>query len=186
VGLNPLGVPDPAFGVVSGRVDGFVAGGHIGFNWQISQIVLGAEVAGSWAELDGSTLCPNPGFTCHAEIDRLFRAGGRLGFAVNNWLIYGMGGWARARVATTATPFFFGFNDRHHHDGWYAGGGVEFGFAQNWIFGVEGFRVELDHENHAFPPFIGGASRRVDGDFWVIQGRLSYKFGFGGPVVARY
>jgi outer membrane immunogenic protein len=177
---------------ISGRVDGAVAGGHAGFNMQFGGFVLGAEVAGSWADLDGSVTCPVTTFTCTAEIDRLFRAGGRGGFAVNNWLIYVTGGWARARVETdsftTATGVPFpGFRDARHHSGWYLGGGIEYGLTPNLIIGVEGFHVDLEDRIHSATPFVLGVTRRVETDFNVIQGRISWKFGaFGGPVVARY
>lgn len=171
---------------VSHDVDGGIFGGHAGFNFQWNQLVLGVEVAGSWTGLDGSSLCPNPAFVCRTEFDRMFRAGGRAGLALNNWLIYATGGYANVRVDTDTTPVFFGFGDTDNHRGWYAGGGVEYGVTQNLIIGVEGFRVSLDSRTHA-PAGGLTITRNVDPDFSVIQGRISWKFGpWGAPVVARY
>lgn len=185
VTTSPGGAP-----IATIDIDGFVGGGHVGINYQINRLVLGLEGAVSLGTLDGSLACaPGGGVTtCRGDIDHFWRAGGRLGFAAGptgNWLIYGMGGFARAKFdtwGTTAAGVEVGRDSIHHH-GWYGGGGIEYAIGPNFIVGVEAYHVALGNEVHAAgTPF----ARNVDLDFTVVQARASYKFGWGGPVVARY
>jgi outer membrane immunogenic protein len=170
------------------NIDGFVGGLHAGINWQLNNnLVLGIEGAVSTTTLEGVSSCPNSLFRCHTDFDHFWRVGGRLGVTnvgvlSSNWLLYGMGGFARAKVKTFGTILFLDNEfdpDTVHHHGWYAGGGVEYALSPNFIIGVEAYHVSLDDKNH-------GSSRTVDIDFSVVQARLSYKFNWGGPVVARY
>src|SRR5215210_2873680 len=55
-GLTSPGWTDPAVGSRDlGRHDawGFLGGGQVGFNLQLQSIVVGGELEGSWAELEG-------------------------------------------------------------------------------------------------------------------------------------
>lgn len=125
----------------SHNVDGWLAGLQAGFNWQIGRIVLGIEGQYSWANLDGSSPCPNPAFSCQTEVDWLATVAGRFGFAFNNWLLYGKAGWAGAGddyiavlIAGPAANDFLGSENR---SGWMAGLGIEWGFWNNWSAKLE-------------------------------------------------
>src|SRR5215210_4252073 len=71
---------------------GFLAGAQAGFNYQVGALVFGAEVDWSWTQADDTVLVPSllPGVSARAttEINWFATATGRLGFAVNNVLIY--------------------------------------------------------------------------------------------------
>lgn len=86
---------------------GWLAGGQIGFNWEApSHVVLGLEADGDWADISGSSSgCPT--FTTGAHIGAVSACGtdnsrlndfvtlrGRFGWAWNNVLFYGTGGFA--------------------------------------------------------------------------------------------
>jgi outer membrane immunogenic protein len=183
--------PDTA---TSHRVRGFVGGAHAGLNWQINQFVLGIEGAVSLDKLDGSSTCPSGIHTCETDVDHFWRAGARAGFAfgpAGNWLVYGMGGFARAKVKSGTVVIATGVDvagDSVHHHGWYGGGGIEYAMSPNFIIGVEAYHVSLGGERHYTP---GGVvvptfTHDVDLDFTVVQARASYKFNWGSPVVARY
>ena len=49
------------FGAVNSNHDGsgWLAGGQVGYNWQAGSWVFGLEADGHWADINGSTLCPN-------------------------------------------------------------------------------------------------------------------------------
>jgi outer membrane immunogenic protein len=170
--------------------NGFVGGGHVGYNWQVNQVVFGIEGALSINTLEGKVTCPNPAFRCENDVDHFWRAGGRLGLASSNWLFYGTGGFARAKVDShlvTAAGAETSSGSKHHH-GFYFGGGIEYAMTPNFIIGVEAYHVSLDDKEHFTPNgvVVPGQTRTIDLDFTVVQARASYKFNWGAPVVARY
>jgi outer membrane immunogenic protein len=174
---------------LSRDTDGFVGGGHVGINWQWDRVVLGLEGAVSFLNKDDSSACTFgtlPITACGTDMKHFWRAGGRAGVAVGqtgNWLIYGMGGFARAQFETFLASGGVTVSDTRHHAGWYAGGGVEWGVAPNFVLGVEGYFARLGDETVGTGPIF---TRNIDLDIAVVQARASYKFNWGGPVVARY
>ena len=131
-------------GIPTGHTGGGgLAGGQIGYNVQVNQLVFGieADLSGSW--IDGSTACPNPAFNCGHNINWLGSVRGRLGAAVNGnrTLLYATGGAAWADVdyaskdAGTGALFGTGFNDQHW--GWVAGAGIEHMLTPNLTARVE-------------------------------------------------
>lgn len=95
----------PAQTVTSNHASGVFGGGQVGFNYQISSFVLGAEADASAAGLSSSNLCPNPNFTCGHSIDWLASLRARLGFTpMDRTMIYVTGGAAFADVGHTALP----------------------------------------------------------------------------------
>jgi outer membrane immunogenic protein len=54
----PPGVPGPA-GVDNFDVDGFIGGGHLGYNYQIQQFVLGIEGDLDYANIKGNRAFSN-------------------------------------------------------------------------------------------------------------------------------
>jgi outer membrane immunogenic protein len=170
------------------RFDGGFFGGHVGAQVQFhNNLVLGVEFNILGGDLDGSTLCENPDFRCSSKVDRLWTAGPRAGFAVNNVLFYGTGGYASGRVRTDtldvsgiSPPFPPDFTDVTHR-GWFAGGGIEYGITPNLIAGVEFTHVDLGSRTHTTSiPASPDLDRNVSADFNTIRGRLSYKFAVPG------
>ncbi|MBC7282157.1 outer membrane protein [Hoeflea sp.] len=114
--------------------DGLIGGVQAGYNWQMQNIVLGAELDILASGINGSTACPNPAFACESEIDWLGTARVRAGFAANNWLFYGTGGVAAGDVTIqTVNPALAVPVNGSSETlvGWAAGAGVEWGFLPN-------------------------------------------------------
>jgi outer membrane immunogenic protein len=181
-------------------------GGQIGVNWMATpNIVLGLEADVSGTDLRGST-------TTHAlvgpialgwndKVDAFGTVRGRLGYAMNNWLFYGTGGFAWANDAFTRTqlvggattpPPGFVFQNNTTRTGWTAGGGIEWGFAPNWTAKAEYLYLDLDGQNFNFT--VANAAGAVP-TIAVNQGRLgintarvgvNYLFNWGGPAVGGY
>jgi outer membrane immunogenic protein len=88
-------------------------------------------------------------------LKNLLTVGPRLGFAYSNLLFYGTGGWAHADIDSRATlnagaiPLFDAGN---HHNGWFAGGGVEMLVDKNVFLGIEYKHLALDTETHCAGP----------------------------------
>ena len=62
---------------------------------------------------------------------------GRLGWALDNVLLYGTGGIAVVDSKITGSALGLTASTDSSHIGWTAGGGVEWAFAQHWTAKVE-------------------------------------------------
>ena len=95
-------------------LSGIAAGGHIGFNYQIRNVVVGIEADATWT--DWSDTQPAAGSSSSGidgSVDLLASVRGRLGLAMDNGLVYVTGGAAWAPEAE-AENFH---SDSHHRDG---------------------------------------------------------------------
>ena len=74
---------------------GYLAGGQVGYNYQLGRIVVGIESDFAFSNAEGGKSCPNAFFyTCAAEAKRLGSLTLRLGQSWDRSLIYAKGGWA--------------------------------------------------------------------------------------------
>src|SRR5215470_16776357 len=80
---------------------GLLGGGQVGFNWQFGQWLLGIEGDIAGADITGSTanLGNDPAVSArhtesHDKIDMVATLAGRVGFVMNNLLLYAKGGGA--------------------------------------------------------------------------------------------
>ncbi|MCC6946921.1 MAG: porin family protein [Bradyrhizobiaceae bacterium] len=114
-------------------VDGVLAGGHVGANFQNGTWVYGVEADANWSNADGD----DGGAGGIVDALRLRAEGSvraRLGVANNNVLYYVTGGWAWANVRHTDSA---GFALTDTLNGWTAGGGVAVAATPNWIWALE-------------------------------------------------
>jgi outer membrane immunogenic protein len=123
---------------------GFSGGVQAGYNWQLGQLVLGAEadVQGSAAEdIFAPYKFSNPWFGTLR---------GRFGYAFSSLLVYGTFGLAagggRLQIA--------GLSETETHFGWSGGGGVEVGLTPNWSTRAEYVFIGLDDKTYV----LSGAS----------------------------
>jgi outer membrane immunogenic protein len=171
--------------------NGGVVGGQIGYRWQASSFVFGLEAQGDWANLRNSNdSLAFPGATFRSRTNALGLFTGQVGYAWNNVLWYVKGGAAvtnqRWDLFDTATGVGFAQAERTRWGGT-VGTGIEYAFAPNWSFAIEYdyiFRTsDTDRFVIAGPATIDAHTRQ---DVNMITGRINYKFGWGGPVVAKY
>ncbi len=206
---DPIAAGAVAVGGIPGnlllRHEGGFGGAQVGYNWQMSNFVLGLEADIQGADIGKSVVQFFPGgggvvpitTTARDHIDYFGTVRGRLGFAANNWLFYGTGGFAYGGVRTTinnvGTPVTAANAAADVSDtrfGWAAGAGVEWGFAPNWTARAEYLHVDLGSDNVTmrdpvnFPATPNIATYRFHHEFDSVRVGVNYKF--GGPVVARY
>lgn len=171
--------------------DGAFAGGaHLGLQHQWGNFVLGIETSVLFADLNGTSTCPNPAFACSVETDWIWMIGPRVGFAMNNWLFYGTGGYAIGSLDTQTTTIATGVqfdSGNERHGGWYLGAGLEWGITRNLSLGVEYKHIELDDELHVSSTIPGNPAgdRFVDASIDVVQARLTLRLGRDEPMVER-
>jgi outer membrane immunogenic protein len=170
---------------------GGLAGGQIGYRWQMSNFVFGVEAQGDWANLRGSNVSQLfPAFTNISRIDGIGLFTGQVGVVFNNVLLYAKGGAAvvadRFRVNTTVGNILTATTPDDTRWGGTAGVGVEFGFAPNWSVAAEYNHLWMQDRTYRFTDTFGAffAIDRIRQD--VDMGTLKVNYHFGGPVVAKY
>ena len=162
---------------------GGLIGGLVGCNYQTGRWVVGFEGDGEWTRMkgdDGRT----GGDTNELRARWMASARGRLGYAVDNVLLYVTGGaaWMGARSSILDPGRQASLS--HTISGWTVGGGFEYSF---WIPNLTG-RFEYRYasfgtEDFAFTNYI---ERHSDIHVHTFRGALTYRFNFGAPLVARY
>ena len=101
--------------------DGFTAGGQIGYNYQFGAgngIVVGVEADANYVDLDraigvayfpgevrGTQTFGTTGVAYRGSLDFLGTVRGRVGYAFNQFLIYGTGGFAYGDVSNSVNVF---------------------------------------------------------------------------------
>jgi outer membrane immunogenic protein len=130
---------------------GGLAGGQIGYNWQIATWVFGVEADGDWADICGSAPCPNHTFNCASDTRSLASFRGRIGWAAGPALLYATGGlgYASTRYSTLTAAGGLpssGTTGFYTSDRWgYAlGAGIEYGFTPNWSAKLEYMHYGFD------------------------------------------
>jgi len=136
--VSALGIDESG----SETLTGVVAGGQLGCNYQVSNIVFGLEgdFQGTSERHTSSLSALGITVTTKDTLPWFATARGRLGVAANNWLFYGTGGWAYAEfksVATVTGLVTGSFSTSNERSMWVAGGGVENMFMPNWSWKLE-------------------------------------------------
>lgn len=109
--------------------DGAFGGIQSGANWQFSRNwLIGIEADSSWGSIKGES---NAAIT---KIDTLGTVRGRLGYVMDNWMLYGTAGvaWAHTEAVVPADTSY----DRFLL-GWTAGLGVEYLLSDRWSMKLE-------------------------------------------------
>jgi outer membrane immunogenic protein len=192
IGLNAgYGFGQTKWTAPSGTVGGFsttgpLAGGTIGGNYQIGQLVLGIEGDADWQNIRGaqtSGLCaPAAIGGCATASSWVATIRGRVGFAADRALFYATAGGAFANVkpSTGALPYGGGTEA-----GWTAGAGIEYAMTDNWTAKIEYLFADFQHASCAVGscsagnPFVlpvGPASVALTES--MVRVGVNYKFGF--------
>jgi len=183
---NMLDIPFPGF--VNGNLFdpiGFTGGGLVGGNYQFNSFVIGAEGEFGYdgarkSQTFMSGRPPFPTLDESFESTWVARGRGRVGYAINNFLMFAAGGVSFtdgrldfnnpfvANGTNVATKTFTGFN---------IGGGVEYAFTQNWIVRGEYIFDDFGHETYPFKTSPAGFdARRISFDENTVRAALEYKF----------
>jgi outer membrane immunogenic protein len=179
---------EPAGGTATGNFDvnGGLAGGTIGANFQSGQFVFGVEADGDWTSIRGglrSTTCPYTG-TCTFDTsnDWLGTVRGRLGYAFDRVLVYGTAGGAFGDIkgAFSDTPAVgtIAISGKSTEFGWTAGAGVEVGITENITAKAEYLFVDLSKASVscAAPTCAPAFTAPVSFDASLVRAGLNFKF----------
>jgi outer membrane immunogenic protein len=140
---------------VSPSPSGVVIGGQIGCDYQFaSSWVIGIEGAVSGSTMKNSRTVGLPlgnpdTAVVKASTDFLPSVTVRLGYAIDNVLVYGKGGVALAGDRFNVTGSFagtpFAFEGLDSRLGWTVGGGVDWAFSRHWSANIEYDYYQFGH-----------------------------------------
>lgn len=137
-------------GVGSVDGDGFLGGGHVGYNFALGNVVLGVEADYDFANIE---LEDDLG-----EIDAIARGKLKVGYALDRALPYLTGGIAHASVDTDLGEF--------EDTGYALGAGLDYAVTDNVIVGAE-------YLFHTFDDFDDSG---IDVDVNTFKAKVSFKF----------
>jgi opacity protein-like surface antigen len=187
----------PGIGDAGPQMAGALAGGTLGYNYQMGSWVVGVEGDAGWTNARGSVACTGAfagapggvlsGTDCADKADFIATATARLGYAWGHALYYAKAGGAWTHEAfsvtcnnTPGTPCLgptgaplvqtSAADDRL---GWTAGYGVEFALTQNWSAKGEVNYIDFGSRNLTTPDgaVINAGIRTTEGKIG-----LNYRF----------
>jgi len=189
-------------GAIEGmKSQGWVAGGHVGHNWQYNRFVTGFEFDLSAADIEGGTnaveIVPAPNLQTASLDERVKYLGtvrGRLGWTpMETVLLYGTAGlaWERLELSQTTTlvgptgTANLGVTQPSDRFGWVAGFGGEAKLGNsNWIGRLEYLhydfgRVIPEVSQALVAPGVNIAATSTAGHQTIdlVRAGVSYKFG---------
>jgi outer membrane immunogenic protein len=173
------------FVLTNPNLNGGFAGGTVGFNYQVpgSMLVLGVESDAAWSDIQHTEGIV--GLASFQErIEAFGSVTGRVGVAVDSVLLYGKGGYGWAENKISATLFGLTASESHFHSGWTVGAGAEWDFSGPWSAKAEYMFARYSPVNYLAAPGFAGVG--LGADVHTIKFGVNYRFGWAGPVVARY
>ena len=157
------------------NLSGGQAGGTLGYNRQLGNVVFGLEGDIDWSGFNGTNTtvgCPGG---CSTSNSWLSTVRGRIGYSFDRVMPYATGGLAVGDIRAAAPGFAGGTST---NAGWTLGGGVEVALPGNWSAKAEYLRVDLGGFNctgcSAAPP-----TNNVTLQENVFRAGVNYHFGWG-------
>jgi outer membrane immunogenic protein len=128
--------------------NGMTGGGHLGYDWNFSNIVIGIEGDHTAGNLNSSLASASPlvaGRTSltESQLKHISTLTGRLGYAHQDWLLYTRAGVAWTSVSTqgpvvNAASTVLNMNELDYsRTGWLVGAGTEWALAKNLALRAE-------------------------------------------------
>jgi outer membrane immunogenic protein len=170
---DPLSLITNQYDKVNTDMDGWLFGGTFGAQIQSGHVVLGVEGDIGWANIKGTATitptilgAPQSPAALATEITSVGTVRTRIGYAVENWLLYGTGGLAVIHAKANANLGGVACGAACSGDatrvGVAAGGGIEYGFTPNWSAKLEYL-------------WIGAAAN--DAYVNTVRAGINYRFG---------
>jgi outer membrane immunogenic protein len=179
----------PVFGTANNQMTGFAGGAQLGYNWQRGPLVLGGEADFQFANIDGSLSINCPVGLCGAPLSATFEqkvpwfgtARGRIGYAQDTWLIYATGGYAYAKLETTASARAGGttasLSQDNIRNGWTAGGGIEVALTPHWSVKAEYLYMNFGTATTTWStPGLPKLTDQTKLDMNVVRTGVNYRF----------
>lgn len=147
---------------------GFVGGGHIGFNFPTSGVVLGLEADISYAGIE-KTL--NDGMSVTFGTTWLGSVRGRVGLPIDQALIYLTAGLGLGGQDLSASGYGESLKGDTTMTGWVFGGGAEFAFSSSMTGRIEALHYRFADQEIKF----SGGTATFDTNITAVRAGLSFK-----------
>lgn len=172
----------------------WIGGGQVGCQYEFVQSwVIGIEGTWSGLNLDGTdTSAIIPTSTRRFHANQIGTVVGKLGWTWDRWMLYGVGGYAAAKIDMTGIEPAFGatWDNDQWRNGATAGLGLEYMPWNNVVLGVEGDWYRFSDSGSGIDDTGIVNSWSGHTNVFAITGRISYLFNFFGPqseaVSTRY
>ncbi len=198
------------------RASGFTGGGEIGYNYEFANssyfggnggVVVGIEADAAYVGPGTDTSYAAGGLTTafHSRTEFVGTVRGRLGYAFNNFMVYGTGGFAYGGVDDNVTVYgptgaaAYTGNRSSLRTGYAYGGGVAYAipttsFLNFFHSSAVTLKAEFIHYDLGTSSIIvaGGAgsyTSQIKTQGNLVRAGIDYKFDFSGapaPMVAKY
>jgi outer membrane immunogenic protein len=155
-------IDDPTY-AANGALGGF----QIGYNKQLGTVVIGVEADLQAAGIDEKT--SGGGDVTTTSLDWFSTARGRVGYAFDQTLLYGTGGFALGSVDTSVAG---GEGEDKVLTGFTAGAGIEQAFTENLSVKAEYLYVDL--QDKAFDTGAGDTNAEWDGHVMRFGANLKF------------
>lgn len=116
-------------------IDGFIGGLQAGYNYQVGSFVIGAETDIQYSNVSSSVF----------NLDYYGTIRARAGVAMDQFLVYGTGGFAYGRGSYE----FAGLTNSQTNTGWTLGVGAEYAITPNWIARLEYSYLDFGKDTYA-------------------------------------
>jgi outer membrane immunogenic protein len=159
--------------------DGFIGGGHIGYNLQSGSIVYGIEADIEGGDVGGS-FTNLTGLSSTGAVDLNWQGSlrARLGVVHGSMLFYATGGWAFGDFdfsgGPAPGPACCGYSETLN--GWTIGGGIEWALSKNLTTRFEYRYTDFGRASGDLAPGYVGVIMPVELETHAIRAGLSYKF----------
>ena len=167
---------DDAGDSFSHNINGAFLGGHVGYNYQIDNVVLGLEGALFWSDI-GKSDVQSPYYDSdvfETKVDWFGTVTPRIGYAFDRTQVFAKGGLAFGKVKSSAYDRDSGVlaSGDSTRAGWTVGAGVEYAFTDNVLLGLEYNYTDLGKVSVD----TGDTDHNVDTAFSAVSLTLGYKF----------
>ena len=137
---------------ISEEVEGWGAGGHVGYNVQCDELVFGLEGDWSWADLSTSNNYDGNRYTVSSKLNNFATMRGKFGLATDHVLLYVTGGLAYADIERKwdlipQDPCCSGSYSQGKW-GWTGGGGIEIARGDRLKFFAEVLYLDFGDDRH--------------------------------------
>lgn len=175
------------------ELNGVLAGGQVGYNYQVSSWVFGAQADASVSNFAGTAKCatfagPDSG-TCANDINRVGTITGRVGETYGKFLFYTDGGAAWAHDVSSVNALLVGplaFVGDQTRWGWTIGGGVAYALTLNWsVFGEYDFMSFGTTSEAMNDATFGQSNVGINERIHVVKAGLNYKVDWASLGTAR-
>ncbi len=144
--------------------------------YEMDQFVFGTIVDGNLSTALASQACTsNTALTCKDGSGGDFSVRAKLGYAFDNVLLYGTGGWGWADYQMKSFKTSDGsgaFSDQRLLNGWVAGAGLSYAINEKWITSVEYLHYDLGSSNS----YTGTGLETVAPTMDTVTMGIGYKF----------